>query len=40
MTASGFFLYPYEIWGEYYKAYEIGCYNELVIEDIIEALEI
>ncbi|MFO7889789.1 MAG: DUF5695 domain-containing protein [bacterium] len=39
MTARGFFLYPYEIWGEYYKAYEIGCYNELVIEDIIQALE-
>jgi hypothetical protein len=39
MTAKGFFLYPYEIWGEYYKAYEIGCYNELVIEDIIAALE-
>jgi len=39
MTARGFFLYPYEIWGEYYKAYEIGCYNELVIEDIIAALE-
>jgi len=38
-TARGFFLYPYEIWGEYYKAYEIGCYNELVIEDIIAALE-
>lgn len=38
-TAKGFFLYPYEIWGEYYKAYEIGCYNELVIEDIIAALE-
>ncbi len=39
MTARGFFIYPYEIWGEYYKAYEIGCYNELVIEDIIDALE-
>ncbi len=39
MTARGFFLYPYEIWGEYYKTYEIGCYNELVIEDIIAALE-
>ncbi len=39
MTARAFFLYPYEIWGEYYKAYEIGCYNELVIEDIIAALE-
>lgn len=38
-TARGLFLYPYEIWGEYYKAYEIGCYNELVIENIIAALE-
>ncbi|MDX9929968.1 MAG: DUF5695 domain-containing protein [Bacteroidales bacterium] len=37
-TAKGFFLYPYEIWGEYYKAYEIGCYNELVLEKIITAL--
>jgi hypothetical protein len=38
-TARACFLYPYEIWGEYYKAYEIACYNELVIEDIIAALE-
>lgn len=38
-TAKAFFLYPYEIWGDYYKAYEIACYNELVIEDIIAALE-
>jgi len=38
-TARAFFIYPYELWGEYYKAYEIGCYNELVIEDIITALE-
>ena len=38
-TAKGFFLYPYEIWGDYYKPYEIGCYNELVIEDIVAALE-
>lgn len=39
MTARAFFIYPYELWGEYYKTYEIGCYNELVIEDIIQALE-
>ncbi len=38
-TARAFFIYPYDIWGDYYKAYEIGCYNELVVEDIIAALE-
>ena len=39
MTARAFFIYPYEIWGDYYKPYEIACYNELVIEDIVAALE-
>lgn len=39
MTARAFFIYPYEIWGDYYKPYEIACYNELVIEGIISALE-
>jgi len=38
-TARAFFLYPLEIWGEYYETYKIGCYNELIIEDIIQALE-
>lgn len=38
-TARAFFIYPYEIWGDYYKPYEIACYNELVIENIISALE-
>ncbi|HCC72125.1 MAG TPA: hypothetical protein DEQ09_13380 [Bacteroidales bacterium] len=38
-TARAFFIYPYEIWGEYYETYKIGCYNELVIEKIIEDLE-
>lgn len=39
MTARAFFIYPYEIWGDYYKPYEIACYNELVIEDIVSALQ-
>ena len=38
-TAMAFFKYPLEIWGEYYENYKIGCYNELVVEKIIEDLE-
>lgn len=38
-TAKAYFLYPYEIWGDYYKIYEVACYNELLIPDIIAALE-
>ncbi|WP_188504342.1 DUF5695 domain-containing protein [Parapedobacter pyrenivorans] len=38
-TAKAYFMYPYEIWGDYYKIYEVACYNELLIPDIIHALE-
>lgn len=38
-TAKAFFLYPYEIRPWEYKIYELGFYNELVIVDIISALE-
>ena len=34
-TAKAYFIYPYEIFGEYYETYKQGCYNELVIEDLI-----
>jgi len=37
-TARAYFLYPYEILPEY-EVYKIGCYNELVILDLMEALE-
>lgn len=37
-TAVAFFKYPLELWGEYYENFKIGCYNELVIERIIEDL--
>lgn len=39
-TAKAFFLYPYEIRPWEYKIYELGFYNELVILDIISALEL
>ena len=38
-TAKAYFLYPYEIWGDYYRIYEIACYNELLVPEIINALE-
>ncbi len=37
-TAKAYFRYPYEILA-YYDTYKWGCYNELVIEDLIESLE-
>jgi hypothetical protein len=37
-TARAYFLYPYEIL-PWYETYKWGCYNELVILDIIAALE-
>lgn len=37
-TARGYFLYPYEIL-PWYETYKWGCYNELVILDLITALE-
>ncbi|OGD27961.1 MAG: hypothetical protein A2V57_06055 [Candidatus Aminicenantes bacterium RBG_19FT_COMBO_65_30] len=38
-TARAFFTYPYEIYPEYYETTKWGLYNELVILDLIEALE-
>ena len=38
-TAMAFFKYPQEIWGEYSETYKMGCYNELVVEKIIEDLK-
>lgn len=37
-TARAYWIYPYEVL-PWYETYKIGCYNELVILDIIEALE-
>ena len=37
-TARAYFIYPYEIL-PWYDTYKWGCYNELVIEDLIFALE-
>ncbi|GAB4246926.1 MAG: DUF5695 domain-containing protein [Acidobacteriota bacterium] len=38
-TAKAFFTYPYEIYPEYYETYKWGLYNELVVLDLIRALE-
>jgi hypothetical protein len=37
-TARAYFIYPYEIL-PWYDTYKWGCYNELVIEQLIAALE-
>jgi hypothetical protein len=37
-TARAYFTYPYEIL-PWYETYKWGCYNELVILDVIDALE-
>lgn len=37
-TARAYFTYPYEIL-PWYDTYKWGCYNELVIEDLIDDLE-
>jgi hypothetical protein len=37
-TARAYFIYPYEIL-PWYETYKWGCYNELVILDVIDALE-
>jgi hypothetical protein len=37
-TARAYFTYPYEIL-PWYETYKWGCYNELVILDLIDALE-
>jgi hypothetical protein len=38
-TARAFFTYPYEIYPDYYETYKWGLYNELVVLDLIGALE-
>ncbi|MBN2562464.1 MAG: hypothetical protein JXQ75_16180 [Phycisphaerae bacterium] len=38
-TARAFYRYPYEIYPSYYETYKWGLYNELVVLDLIEALE-
>ena len=37
-TARAYFTYPYEVL-PWYETYKVGCYNELVILDLISALE-
>ena len=38
-TARAFYVYPYEIYPEYYETYKWGLYNELVVLELIDALE-
>ena len=38
-TARAFYTYPYEIYPSYYETYKWGLYNELVVLDLIAALE-
>ena len=38
-TAIAFFVYTAELLGEYYEPYKWGCYNELVMVDLIDELE-
>lgn len=38
-TARAFYTYPYEIFPAYYETSKWGLYNELVVLDLIEALE-
>ena len=38
-TARAFYTYPYEIYPSYYETYKWGLYNELVVLDLIDALE-
>jgi len=38
-TARAFFTYPYEIYPAYYETYKWGLYNELVVLELIAALE-
>jgi len=38
-TARAFYAYPYEIYPQYYETYKWGLYNELVVLDLIDALE-
>lgn len=38
-TARAFYRYPYEIYPSYYETYKWGLYNELVVLELIEALQ-
>jgi hypothetical protein len=38
-TARAFYTYPYEIYPSYYETYKWGLYNELLVLDLIAALE-
>ncbi|MCL1908086.1 MAG: DUF5695 domain-containing protein [Holophagaceae bacterium] len=38
-TAKAYYAYPTELLGEYYEPFKWGCYNELVIVDLIDELE-
>ncbi len=38
-TARAFYTYPYEIYPSYYDTYKWGLYNELVVLELIDALE-
>jgi len=38
-TARAFYTYPYEIYPLYYETYKWGLYNELVVLDLIDALD-
>jgi hypothetical protein len=38
-TARAFYTYPYEIYPSYYETYKWGLYNELVVLDVIKALD-
>ncbi len=38
-TAEALYDYPYAIYPDYYETYKWGLYNELVVLDLIEALE-
>jgi hypothetical protein len=38
-TARAFYTYPYEVYPSYYETYKWGLYNELVVLDVIKALD-
>jgi len=38
-TARAFFTYPYEIYPLYYETYKWGLYNELIVLELMDALE-
>jgi hypothetical protein len=38
-TAKAYYTYPTELLGEYYEPFKWGCYNELIIPDLIDELE-